>query len=278
MFETVTVQEALKEGRKKLVYTPIVIFFTGIAAITTIVALELVKPIAFLPGIVGMIILSWLYWSMNVVSWKIWAFENVRNVHQLMDYAVQDKLIWKEGHFLNRTERWNDQQRSAWAEIEKKFSKADVFTDDFSIGQESLIGYSRPQAIFLIVFGFLFVGAGLYAAITIDSNENPMIRFLPGTLGFVFVGLGSYRLIKNAPVIIINKEGIKHKEAFYSWEHISEEKAIRKQRGKNSANYLIFLFGQEEKEIGINEFNVNKEEMRQILYVHRNRSAFPKAH
>lgn len=66
--------------------------------------------------------LAWLTWSLLVPRWRIWAYERVENLDELKACAVAVSLIWREGHFLERTEiRSPDQQRRirelerAWA-------------------------------------------------------------------------------------------------------------------------------------------------------------------
>ncbi|MDF1699392.1 MAG: hypothetical protein P1U56_26300 [Saprospiraceae bacterium] len=72
-------------------------------------------------------IFMWLWWSIQTTKWRILAFGNVRNVHELKRRAIEEKLIWGDDSWFNRTEIWTAEQKSKWAEIEKKFQKEDEF-------------------------------------------------------------------------------------------------------------------------------------------------------
>ena len=50
------------------------------------------------------ICLGWLWWSVMVPRWRIWAWVRVADTDDLRQRAVRTGLIWPEGHVLERTE------------------------------------------------------------------------------------------------------------------------------------------------------------------------------
>lgn len=47
---------------------------------------------------------AWLYWSLSVPLWRLWAYARVENIAALKKAAVRVGLIWPDGHFFERTE------------------------------------------------------------------------------------------------------------------------------------------------------------------------------
>jgi hypothetical protein len=57
-----------------------------------------------LAGFVVGFILAWLWWSLSVPRWRVWAYERVRDIAELKDAAVSAGLTWPDGHPFERTE------------------------------------------------------------------------------------------------------------------------------------------------------------------------------
>lgn len=49
-------------------------------------------------------ILAWLWWSLSVPRWRVWAYERVGDIAELKDAAVSAGLTWPDGHPFERTE------------------------------------------------------------------------------------------------------------------------------------------------------------------------------
>jgi len=49
-------------------------------------------------------ILAWLYWSIAITKWKLWAYQNVEDLVALKQAAVNTYLIWPDGNIFNKTE------------------------------------------------------------------------------------------------------------------------------------------------------------------------------
>ncbi|WP_417232009.1 hypothetical protein [Brevundimonas sp.] len=66
--------------------------------------------------------LAWLSWSLLVPRWRVWAYERVENLDALKVRGVEAGLIWREGHFFERTEIRTSQQRQRLRELEQAWS------------------------------------------------------------------------------------------------------------------------------------------------------------
>lgn len=49
-------------------------------------------------------VLAWLWWSLSVPKWRLWAYQRVESIAALKARAIAVGLIWPEGHFFERTE------------------------------------------------------------------------------------------------------------------------------------------------------------------------------
>ncbi|WP_256867389.1 hypothetical protein [Winogradskyella forsetii] len=104
MREQTTVDKAIKRGHL-IVNVPVFIAIIGCPALSLYLSKQNLIPgwgigIAFFIGFV----LAWFIWSFMITKWRIWAFDNVRNVHELKKRAIREKLIWNEGSIFEKTE------------------------------------------------------------------------------------------------------------------------------------------------------------------------------
>ncbi|WP_340645918.1 hypothetical protein [Phenylobacterium sp.] len=66
--------------------------------------------------------LAWLSWSLLVPRWRVWAYERVENLDELKMRGVEAGLIWRDGHFFERTELRTPYQRQRIRELEQAWA------------------------------------------------------------------------------------------------------------------------------------------------------------
>ena len=68
---------------------------------------------------VGGFCAAWLWWSLSVPRWRVWAYERVSDLAQLKQLAVQGGLTWPDGWIFEKTEikskRLRDLEKAALA-------------------------------------------------------------------------------------------------------------------------------------------------------------------
>ena len=47
---------------------------------------------------------AWLWWSVSIPKWRLWAYERVDDIAELKRRAVEARLIWPDGSIFSRTE------------------------------------------------------------------------------------------------------------------------------------------------------------------------------
>lgn len=261
MQNLVTVEQALKKGRFKLVYLPMILTF-GIIGLGFFLSGKYffggwIIPVSFLVGF----IFGWLSWSYFVVEWKIWAYENVRNIHELQRKAVEEKLIWNTGSWFEKTEFKNYEQKQKLKQLEKKFLEKDSYKDDVSVPKETIIFYSRSAILFLIV---IYLGISFLGIYFLLEKEY---------FGLLFLGFGLYlsyeqfkKIRDKSPQIVINDKGIKLKnENLTSWSRIYNDRVYVQSNGKKSTSYLAF----NNEKIQIDDLSIRFEKLENLLHVYR---------
>jgi hypothetical protein len=55
-------------------------------------------------GLAAGFVIAWLWWSVMVPRWRLWAYERVDDIAKLKRVAVAVGLIWPDGWIFERTE------------------------------------------------------------------------------------------------------------------------------------------------------------------------------
>jgi hypothetical protein len=286
MRENITVSKALNRSKILLVAAPLiammVVFGLSIFAIgKKLVPGPIAVPLMLIIGIGS----GWLVWSFNVVKWKIWAYENVRNVHELTRKAINQNLIWPDGSWCNKTEIWSYDQKQKFRQLEKKFDIEDEYHDDLSIPKETSLYYSKVEIYLSLAIGAFFVFAFFYF-----GDRHNYIWIIMPLFGIYFIYRGFKKFINsNKPQLIINDSGIyidKNKEN-YVWDRITGLMVYSDKTG----SFLSFLyidqeplpgdsFHKDEEDVGdtyvlnaiqteINEFNLSVAKIEKLLQIYR---------
>ena len=145
----VTVNEALKKGNAMLNYGSGAIFFVFLAA--GFVLSNLYPHLSgwmIVGGIVLGLLFCLLYWCLQANKWKIWAYENVDNIHELKQRAIDSKLMYADDSMWNKLIITSADDKQRLAALEDRFKQKDVYTDDMTVPAETLIYFSKPTSMF----------------------------------------------------------------------------------------------------------------------------------
>lgn len=270
MYEIVTVDKALRKGRWTITYPKIAIFIGSIIlTIYLFDRLELSKSYVLL-GILLSFVLSRLYWSLTITKWRLWAFDNVRNVHELEKRAIKEQLIHSGGSWFEKTEIKSAADSTKWELLCKKFDASDIFTDDFSVPNETMIYYSKSKSIFeMLVFFGGFCGC-IYLLIATKEEV------LGVCLGLLALGLmyQDYRIFENRnPQIILNAKGIQTaKTDFYEWKEIFDEDVITENSGKYIRHYFVYKNPTGFEKMDVQYLSKDRHAIERLLRIYRGRN------
>jgi uncharacterized membrane protein YciS (DUF1049 family) len=270
MKQNISVDIAIMKGHL-IVNLPVVFFLFACPGFSFYLYQENLIPkwgigIAFLIGF----ILSWIVWSIMITKWRIWAFENVRNVHELKKRAIRERLIWRDGSIFEKTEIRSRSDKDKLKILGKKFEKDDVYREDYSIPPKTLIYYSKKKSYIELVISIGLVILSIYM---INQGEKKGLF-----LGVIMIAICLFSLIKelkkilnNEPQIEIDKYGIKTKNiVFKEWNSIRDEEVTVEGYGKSMKSYLKFYYDNNKLEkIKIDDFNIKNKELTSILRTYR---------
>ncbi|OOQ60274.1 hypothetical protein [Mucilaginibacter pedocola] len=270
MFETVSVDEALLRGKRVVSYPVLAIIFIPIVLVFALFLKLEFSGWFIAVAIILSIVLGWLYWSIYITKWRLWAFENVRNVHELKKRAVKEKLIWADGSFWERTEIWSPEQKEQWMGLQAKFKQNDIFHNDVLVPAQVEVYYSKFNAAGTLLIGVLLFVVGIYSFI---SNEMGMVQWILLVVGALLAVMG-YRHYNNPnPQLILSNDGVKLADgAFYRWEDIRNEDTKVVSSGKSSKTYFKFMSPDGEQSVEISELDITQARLDHLLRIYRGRS------
>ena len=105
--------------------------FIGILVVNIPVLLLLICPLFILlyfnpePGILGFIVFilgfsfAWLWWSIMIPKWRLWAYEQVDSIYELKQKATNAGLTWPDRSIFEKSEIKSTAHRARERELEK---------------------------------------------------------------------------------------------------------------------------------------------------------------
>jgi len=128
----VTIDQAIARGTRIInipvwlfLCTPAVVLVIGRHTLPSLIG-ERAFYIAGLVLFCGCFIGAWLWWSVQVPKWRLWAYERVDDIPELKRRAIEAKLIWPDGSILARTEIKSAMHAARERELEKGAAKRSV--------------------------------------------------------------------------------------------------------------------------------------------------------
>lgn len=269
MYETVSVDEAIKRGLRT-VNVPGMIIMYGIWALCIYLGIASAIPIwVIVTAVVLSFVLAWLYWSIAITHWRLWAFENVRNVHELKKRAIKKKLIWKDNSFFEKTEIRTASQKEHWISLSEKFNQPDIFIEDYTIPPKVLICYSKGQAIGLAVIGIIMLCLCVYLY---QSGFDIWVTMFLVATGIFMIYSGFKKSGNRHPQIILSYEGIETVDTpFYTWAQINNEDTKFVHHGKSATTYLLYDCPEGHKEIVLGDYDISLGRLEKMLIYYRAR-------
>lgn len=266
MREEVSVNNAIEKGKGILKFIPIMlILISFVFSVYLYKELKLGIVVSVLT-VISSFFISFFYWRFAVTKWRIWAFENVRNVHELKNKAIKNRLIYEDGSWFAKMEIRNYAQVQKLNQLEKKFLVSDVYHDYFEVVKETKISFSKSRMIINAIIGTLMVGSGIF----LFPEKHNYFFLIIALIGLLITIKEVKKYLNQEPQIVINSNGIKlSKKDIYNWRDIKNERIDSKANGEVVSKYLVFEFKQSIEKIQIDELNINELELEKLLQVYR---------
>lgn len=266
MQKSVTVEEAIHRGKWMIVYLSYLIFFLFLFC-TIFFSVEYDSLKFATAGIIFSIASPFLYRYFVITQWKIWAYKNVRNVHQLRQKAFEEGLMYSQDNNAFFEFR-SANQKEKLKELDQKFLEDDVFKDDSSLPTEMFIFFSIFKAVSNIII-WCGISFGVYAYLGGNDKKNILIILLILYLLFIQCRY----LINRNPQIKLSNKGIQlENQELISWRNIKDEKLIVERnygKLKIRKKYLTFYANDSYQSILINPLAISFKDLENVLQVYR---------
>lgn len=214
----------------------------------------------------------WLWWSVAITYWRIWAFTNVRNVHELKRQAIAQKLIWGDGSWFEATEIRTRKQKKELKALDVKFLQPDEINieEDAEIADEIKVYFSKGLMYLYIGMATIFCLFGFYELFK---------DFGSGIWGIV-VGIYYFffkvpKLLDNTPQMILNRKGIEMPNVrLIRWNRIKKVSVEEIGTGKYSKTFLVLHYSRRKKsrtkvKINISEFDLSSRKIEKYIKTYR---------
>ncbi|PJJ79251.1 hypothetical protein [Mucilaginibacter auburnensis] len=223
--------------------------------------------------------LPFRFWSKRTTRWKLWAFNNVDNVHELKIAAVQANLCPAYGTFMDKIQIQSAKEREQWRKLQDRFDFPDIFKDDSTIPSVTEVFYSKMNSAVYILFGLLFLGIGGGIEYLVIKNNgdftSQLIPFVIVIAAICYIVINIKRMLKKQPEMVLDNQGLTTPgTGFLNWDLIFNEKVTRTDRGKRGILYTFsFQYPGGLVNIDVSDFNVNKARLERLIRVYKGRFA-----
>ncbi|MDX2130342.1 MAG: hypothetical protein SFU91_15005 [Chloroherpetonaceae bacterium] len=266
MNKKISVEDALKRGINMIIYPSLILMLVLFCLFflfclpyknTDIIWLLL----TFVP-----ILIPAIYYLVVTPKWLVWAFENVRNVHELKKLAIYHQLIYKDESFWNKLLIWSGEDKEKWNKLQSKFLIEDepYFEYDFSIPFEVNIKLEKSSVYLNLFFSALMLIIGFYKL----YNENYWSGGFFIILCIFTISQNYKSVLDNKVYIKINNFGIQSiNTPFYSWSEVSNENIYFNKQSP----YLYFEHPNGVERLYIKDLSNSYSEIMKFLRVYRTR-------
>ncbi len=213
--QNIKVSEALKKGQKRLVIPSVALmlfFFLIAPAILMYVFKDDKNSAIFAVGgvtsILFGIISPFIWWGINVVKYKIWAANNVKDIHRFYEEAQIKNLI-DERKFFKRLELKTTKQKKELQRFYNRLKAEKVLIRDVNhdIERETIFKSSLKWNI--VLFIMLICGMGFLYQTGRYNLKGTLI--ITGIL-IILIGYDLYKIFRYKYILKINSEIISYKD------------------------------------------------------------------
>lgn len=280
MNETTSIDNAIKKGHQMITRPMLIICcatFGIFLYLNSFFEKHLITGLFFVfLMLFSMVLFPFIYRGFVLPKWKIWAFKNVRNVHELKKRAIQEDILFEKQNFLTRIEFSSKKDVSEWKLIKGKFDQEDIFIDVPTIPEKTIIFYSKKKNIGALIIMAICIWLSITVIMASKSDFASIV------LTLLFFGIGTYfgydffkYYLNTKPQIILTKEGIKTVTTkFEKWNEIKSEKVISEKKGKKHNFYLTYEHPNGIEKLRINRLTTNQVKLEKLMQIYRGRKNY----
>lgn len=271
----VSVEEALEKGNKMIKY-PMLAISAASVGLGPLLSFYGYMPMywsifIFFAGFsIGL-----LYSSYMTTKWRVWAFTNVTNVHELKKIALREKYLPGEGSWLEKIEIKSPADKAALSKIQERFNEPYSFPTEIIIPVETQIFFSKKGRILSLIIALFCMACLIYLLV---SSGDVALMVVMGIV--IAINIWKYRKLSNrTPQIILNDKGIQTvSSGFKSWSEITDEEIVYETlngtQDETERYYLRYMYPGScgYARISIKDMDISPRELDNLLAVYRDRA------
>ena len=264
----ISVDTAIEKAKRTILYPSLGILI-GIPLILCVLAeLDIIQSWLVLIGFICSTLISILFWSFTITNWKIWAYENVRNLHELKRRAIQEKLTYEDDSFYLKLEFKSQRQKEKLKYLEKRFENKDLFSDDNEIPTETIISFSKNGRSLIMYSG---LGSLALISLTLSILFN-IYGIILSILFVLFIYLFTKNKIKAQWQITLNENGIQTLNTnFYEWNKVKNEIVTEEGSSKYREYYLTYEHPKGIEKLKIDITEISNIRLEKLMRIYRGR-------
>lgn len=262
--DKVSVNKALLIGKLFLIIFPLIGIISPILSAIFLADNELIPDWGIGLGIITGFIFSWFIWAVLITKWKIWAYSRVANINELKRKAIEEKLIWPDGSWFNKTEISTANQKRKLQKLKLRFFEQDVWEEDPSIPEEMIVNYGKDRIVELSVFTV----SAVCGIVLLFSTTEYLLAFFSFLISIIT--LFGFNKKANVKSFKLNKEGITLDSQYFSpWSEIEGELVYKTGSGSSTEHFFVFFSKHGETNIPLNKYKVKPKKLEAALKTYR---------
>lgn len=272
-----TIREVLNKGQL-YVNGLVILIMILIWSLSIFLAVRIISDeyttVAMVVGLILGFVAGWLYWSIAITRWRIWAFEHVDKKYwaELKHKAIRENLIWPDDSVFSKTELRTKYQNELISRIQKetprevKVITLDETIDDKSLPERTDYYYAKSEIILNPVLLILLVSSGVY--LFLENRE--VFAIMSVAVGIYNFNLKLFKdLFSRKKQMSISNEGIEMNLkdfGFINWSDtrnivLDEDKGVLtldaiKNDELYNLTYNIGSFGRNDREDMLRKINI----------------------
>ena len=220
----------------------------------------------------GILLLLILITNLARLKWKLWAYENVRNIHRLKERAIQKGILSEKESFFDNLLLATKEDKLRLQELEKKFEIEDEYVDS-SLPEETVITKDMRHHFVHIFFQIALIIFCIYWFINWAERDVGIIIAL---IAVSFLWNTILKLIKYKRGIQhmnFNNRGISiNQNLFYSWHDIKDMRVKESNiRFKKYSGVLSFSVKDQIIDIPLSDFLMTSAEIDKRISIYQSR-------
>lgn len=223
--------------------------------------------------------LPYLFWSKRTTHWKLWAFDNVDDVHELKIMAREAHLCPAFGTVMDKLQIQSTEEREQWLKLQERFNFRSAFIDDPAIPSTTEVFFSKLHLTINILLALLVVAIGSvieYFTIKHDGHQTSLkiVAALITVVPIYWIFKYVQRMLKKQPELVLDNNGLYTEQTrFLNWDLIFNEKVTRVDQGKRGVKFTFsFQHPGGIVNIDISDFNISKGRLERLIRVYKGRN------